>query len=414
MNALPEVPRMASIDFDPFSLEYTANPRPLFARFHAEQPLILHEGTGSWFAHGYEEVRAFFNDPRFGMQMELVPGHAEASEERMQRWPVTEQARLDATFSDGPRHTRLRKLLAPDFKPSMIRKMSSTVADVVAKQCAPLQSEREVDIVELVQEVPLVTIARILGVDASGANGELFLKAAPDYFRGMNPLSPPELRDKTEQAAVDMYAVLAAAVAEHRSHPQDDLISQVLEVSSGIDDLSDKELIHSLVVLVAAGTDTTRLATSLAIKTLLCLPERLEELRADRSLLDNAIMELLRYDSPTKFTVRIASEDVEWKGQTIPRGAFVLLSPFAAGHDPAVYARPELFDPRRESRGLLTFGQGAHYCLGVHLAKSQIGAMLDFFLDHVPAGAELDHDGIEWSPQNMFLREVTRMPARLR
>lgn len=405
---------MASIDFDPFSLEYTADPRPLFAEFHRSQPLIRHEVLGSWFAHGYEEVKAFFNDPRFGMQMELVPGYAEASEERMARWPVTEKARLDSTFADGEGHMRLRKLLAPDFKPSMIRKMASTTADVVAKQCAPLQFERELDIVKLVQEVPLITIARILGVDVSGANGELFLKAAPDYFRGMNPLSPPELRDKTEQAAVDMFAVLEAAVALHYARPQDDLISQVLEVSSELGGFSDEEIIHSLVVLVAAGTDTTRLATSLAIRTLLCLPDRLEELRADRGLLDAAIMELLRYDSPTKFTIRVASEDVEWKGQTIPRGAFVLLSPFAAGHDPAVFPNPQLFDPRRELRGLLTFGQGAHYCLGVHLAKSQIGAILDFFLDHVPAGAELDHDGIEWSPQNMFLREVTRMPVRLR
>ena len=99
---------------------------------------------------------------------------------------------------------------------------------------------------------------------------------------------------------------------------------------------------------------------------------------------------------------------------TIVRGSFVLISPFAAGHDPAVFPEPQRFDPRRDSRGLLTFGQGAHYCLGVHLAKSQIGALLDFFLDHAPSGAELDTDGIEWSPQNMFLREITSMPARLR
>jgi cytochrome P450 len=405
---------MAAIEFDPFSVEYTADPRPLFREFHRTAPLMKHEALGSWFAHGYEEVKTIFNDDRFGMQMALVPGYVEESAERMRRWPVTETARASSTFTDGEGHTRLRKLLAPDFKPSMIRKMSSTISDVVAKQCAPLQYERELDLVELVQEVPLITIARILGVDVSGANGELFLKAAPDYFRGSNPLSPPELRDATEQAAKDMFAVLEESVAEHRARPQDDLISQVLDVSRNLGGLSDGEIIHSLVVLVAAGTDTTRLATSLAIKTLLSLPDRLEELRRDRSLLDGAIMELLRYDSPTKFTVRIASEDVEWKDQTIERGSFVLISPFAAGHDPAVFPEPQRFDPRRDSRGLLTFGQGAHYCLGVHLAKSQIGALLDFFLDHAPSGAELDTDGIEWSPQNMFLREITRMPARLR
>lgn len=405
---------MPSIDFDPFSVEYTADPRPLFAQFHAKAPLIYHEGLNSWFAHGYEEVKTIFNDARFGSNMELIPGFLDESEERMRRWPVTESAHRNSTFSDDKGHMRLRKLLAPDFKPSMIRKMNATVKDVVAKECAPLQFEREIDVVKLVAQVPLITVSRILGVDTTGENAELFLKAAPDYFRGMNPISPPELRDKTERAAIDMYAVLEGVVAERRARPQDDLISQVLRISKEMGGFSDEDIIHSLVVLVAAGTDTTRLATSLAIKTLLTHPDALEELRADRSLLDGAIMELLRYDSPTKFTVRVTSEDIEWKGQTISRGSIVLLSPFAAGWDPAVFPEPERFDPRRDPRSLLTFGQGARYCLGVHLAKQQIGIMLDFFLDHVPAGAQLDEAGIEWSPLNMFLREVTKMPVRLR
>lgn len=405
---------MSSISFDPFSLEYTADPRPLFAKFHAHAPLVRHEELGSWFAHGYEEVKAIFADARFGGEMELVSGYREEAEERRRRWPVTEKAHNESSFRGGEGHSRLRKLLAPDFKPAMMRKMASTVADVVAKQFAPIEFERELNLVELVQEVPLITISRILGVDETGENAELFLRAAPDFFRGSNPLSPPELRDRAEQAAIDMFAVLEATVRERRARPQDDLITQALEVSSEMGGFSDEEIIHSLVVLVAAGTDTTRLATSLALKTLLTLPDHLAAFREDSSQRPDAIMELLRYDSPTKFTVRVASEDVEWKSQTLSRGSLVLLSPFAAGWDPAAFPNPERFDPRRDQRGLLTFGHGAHYCLGVHLAKLQIGAMLDFFVEHVPRGAEIDSDNVEWAPLNMFLREVTRVPVRLR
>jgi cytochrome P450 len=137
-------------------------------------------------------------------------------------------------------------------------------------------------------------------------------------------------------------------------------------------------------------------------------------LRDNPDLRPDAIMELLRYESPTKFTVRVASEDVALSGQEISRGSIVLLSPFAAGWDPAAFSNPERFDPRRDLRGILTFGHGAHYCLGVHLAKLQIGTMLDFFLDYVPIGAEVDHDGVAWAPLNMFLREVTKVPVRLR
>ena len=405
---------MSSIAFDPFSLEYTAAPRPVFAACHAHAPLLRHAELGSWFAHGYEEVKTILSDPRFAGDMELAQGSGAEAEERMRRWPVTEQAHRNSNFRDGEGHTRLRRLLAPDFKPSMIRQMAATVTDVVAKQFAPIQFERELDLVELIQEVPLITISRVLGVDTTGENAELFLRAAPDFFRGSNPLSPPELRDRTEQAAIDMFAVLEATVNDRRARPQEDLISQILDVSREVGGFSDEEIIHALVVLVAAGTDTTRLATSLAIKTLLTFPEHLETLREEPGLRGDAIMELLRYESPTKFTVRIASEDIDWKDQTVSRGSIVLLSPFGAGWDPAAFPNPERIDPRRDLRGLLTFGHGAHYCLGVHLAKLQIGVMLDFFLDHVPSGAEIDHENVEWSPLNMFLREVTQVPVKLR
>ena len=405
---------MSSVAFDPFSLEYTADPRPLFAEFHAHAPLVRHEELGSWFAHGYDEVKAIFADTRFGGEMDLIPGYQEEAEERMRRWPVIEKAFNNSSFRGGEGHVRLRKVLSPDFKPAMMRKMASTVKDVVAKQFAPIQFERELDLVRLVQEVPLITISRILGIDATSENAELFLRAAPDFFRGSNPLSPPELRDRTEQAAIDMFAVLDAAMRERRARPQEDLITQVLDVSRAMGGFSDDEILHSLVVLVAAGTDTTRLATSLAIKTLLTFPDQLRLLRDNPDLREGAIMELLRYESPTKFTVRVASEDVALSGQEISRGSIVLLSPFAAGWDPAAFSNPERFDPRRDLRGILTFGHGAHYCLGVHLAKLQIGTMLDFFLDHVPTGAEVDQDGVAWAPLNMFLREVTKVPGRLR
>ena len=370
---------MSSVAFDPFSLEYTADPRPLFAEFHAHAPLVRHEELGSWFAHGYEEVKTIFSDARFGGEMDLIPGYREEAEERMRRWPVIEKAFNNSSFRGGEGHVRLRKLLSPDFKPAMMRKMASTVKDVVAKQFAPIQSERELDLVELVQEVPLITISRILGIDATSENAELFLRAAPDFFRGSNPLSPPELRDRTEQAAIDMFAVLDAAMRERRARPQEDLITQVLDVSRTMGGFSDDEILHSLVVLVAAGTDTTRLATSLAMKTLLAFPDERRVLRDNPDLREGAIMELLRYESPTKFTVRVASEDVALSGQEISRGSIVLLSPFAAGWDPAAFSNPERFDPRRDLRGILTFGHGAHYCLGViqhiQFANTEVGRL---------------------------------------
>ena len=114
---------MSDIAFAPFSLEYTADPKPLYARFHRESPLIHHPGLNAWFAHGYEEVKTFFGEGPVGVDPEIFDSFAGDAEERMRRWPTIERSRQYGSFSEPEAHTRLRRLLAPDFKPSMIRKI---------------------------------------------------------------------------------------------------------------------------------------------------------------------------------------------------------------------------------------------------------------------------------------------------
>ena len=175
-----------------------------------------------------------------------------------------------------------------------------------------------------------------------------------------------------------------------------------------------QDLVRALVILVAAGTDTTRLSTTLAVKTLLSHPQATNILRDDRSKVKNAVMECLRYEGPTKYLVRASTEDVEFEGQTIPKQTLVLLSIMGAGWDPRVFEKPEVFDIDRELRGSLSFGFGAGYCLGVHLARLQVGTLLEYFLEHLPQSASFDESQIGWDPGNLFLREITSMPVHLR
>jgi cytochrome P450 len=407
---------MTSTPFHPFSMEYTADPRPYFDEFHAHRRLVEHEEFGAWFAHDYEAVRAFCDHPRISRRPGSIPSFAEGAAERLERWPITERGMSGERSQNDESEDRmvLRKLLASDFRPGMIRKMTATVRDVVAKHCAPLQSEKQLDVVKLVQMVPLATISRLLGISDSGPNAEVFLSSAPDFFRGMSLLAADETRDRAERAAQQMFQVLAEEVEERRAHPREDMISQVIEIAEGMDGVEPEQVISSLVVLVAAGTDTTRLSTSLAIKTLLDHPEQRESLRANREQLPNAIMELLRYESPTKFLSRTTLADIEWKGQTIPGGSILLISIFGAGWDPWVFTDPARFDVTRDLRGSLSFGFGSGYCLGVHLARLQIGELVSFFLEHLPASASFDPSRITWDPTNLMLREITSMPIQVR
>src|SRR5690606_4684242 len=182
-------PTMSLPPFHPFSPEYTANPRPYFAELHRHGRFVFVPEMNAVAVHAYDAVRAFCDHP----QMSRNPADAgiedpEQDAARMARWPTLQSQMKRSVAGDPQGLARMRELLAPDFKPAMIRKMSTTVQDVVEKVCAPLAWEREVDMVTLVQAVPLRVISKLLGIEEATADAELFLRAAPDYFRGMNPL----------------------------------------------------------------------------------------------------------------------------------------------------------------------------------------------------------------------------------
>jgi len=401
----------------PFSPEYTANPRPTFSSVHEDNRFLHIEDMNAYCVHGYNAVRAFCDHPL----MSRNPADAgfsdpEAAKVRAERWPTLEHSMMSVpTPKPGEERANLiRDLLAPDFRPGMIRKMADTVDEVVQSVCAPLRSESDLDVVKLVQEVPLRVISRLLGIDEATRDADLFLTCAPDYFRGLNPISSDGDRDKAERAAVSMIDILGRTVENRRENPQTDLVTQVIDIANERGDVEAEDLVRALVILVAAGTDTTRLSTSLAIKTLLSHPEAFEALRDDRSKVKNAVMECLRYEGPTKFLVRASMEDVEFEGQTVPKHSLVLLSLMGAGWDPRVFENPDRFDVDRDLKGSLSFGFGSGYCLGVHLARLQVSTLLDFFLDHMPSTATFEESEITWDAGNLFLREITGMPVHVR
>ena len=136
---------MTLAPFHPFAMEYTADPRPYFAEFHERDELFEHAEFGAWFAHDYDAVRTFCDHPRMTRRPGAIPSFEAGAAERLARWPITESGMSGAGMQDTDDDDRLvlRTLLAQDFRPGMIRRMTSTVRDVVAKHCAPLQWERD-------------------------------------------------------------------------------------------------------------------------------------------------------------------------------------------------------------------------------------------------------------------------------
>jgi cytochrome P450 len=156
--------------------------------------------------------------------------------------------------------------------------------------------------------------------------------------------------------------------------------------------------------LVVAGTETTALGATMALRTLYRHPDQLAQLRADRSLMPNAVRELLRYDFGSGGLPRYAVEDFELRGQTIRKGEPLFLSFLGAHRDPAIFEDPDRFDIRRDTRDLTIFGRGPHYCIGANLAQLEMGIMLDAALDVLPEHSRLPEEQIDWMRLGIFSR----------
>ena len=211
-----------------------------------------------------------------------------------------------------------------------------------------------------------------------------------------------------------MPAYLVELIDAKRAAPGEDLLSAMIHVvDEGGDRLSPDELIGMCVLLLVAGHETTVNLIGNGMRALFAHPDQLAALRADFGLLDGAIEEMLRYDGPVEScTERLALEDVEMGGVTIPAGSIVLISMADADRDPARFEEPDRFDVRRDARGHIAFGHGLHHCLGAPLARLEgriaFRSLLERFPDLEP---DADEAGLTWIP-GMLIRGVRELPVR--
>jgi cytochrome P450 len=200
-------------------------------------------------------------------------------------------------------------------------------------------------------------------------------------------------------------------VTERRKAPGEDLISGLIEAQAERDALTDGELISTSLLLLIAGHETTSNLIGNGLLALLRNPDQLERLRREPALLENAIEELLRYDSPVQATIRIATEDVAIAGAEIPKDAVSLVLLGAANRDPAAFAEPDRLDLARENMRHLSFGLGTHFCLGAGLARLEARTAFRGLLERFPR-MTLATDVAEYRP-NPFLRGLKSLPVRL-
>ncbi|MFJ9619452.1 cytochrome P450 [Streptomyces noursei] len=327
--------------------------------------VTLFDGRPGWLITGFEDVRAVLADPRFSANSDWV-GRGEPSEPDPGIFLAM----------DPPEHTRLRRLLTGMFTVRRMRQLAPRVEEFVAERLdAMARAESPVDLVqEFALPIPSLVICELLGVPY--ADREEFQQNSATMLR---ITESHEVRMKA-RAAIRQH--LHRLVLAKRAEPTDDILSEL--VQSG--ELTDEELVGVGSMLLVAGHETT--ANMIAMSTLCLLrnPEQLAALRADPTLMDGAVEELLRYLSVVSFTrPRLAREDVELGGQLIKAGSLVTVAVASGNRDEAaVPGDPDQVDVARGFGSHLAFGHGIHQCLGQQLARVEIKAALRAMFDRFP------------------------------
>jgi cytochrome P450 len=322
-------------------------------------------------------------------------------------------------FLNPPDHTRIRSLVSRAFTPKRVEGMRDDFRALLDPILDRLTAEGGGDVMaELAVPFPVAVISELLGVPREGNEHiQPMVRAATSLIDAAADAAATEAG---QLGVIGLAMYFVELVETKRAEPDDRLLSALIQVESEGDRLSPEELIANTILLYAAGFETTSNLIGNGLRLLLSHPDQMALLRDRPDLLPSAILEMLRYDSPVQLNMRFVLEPVELFGELHPRGtAFVVLQG-GANHDPDVYPDPSTFDVTRFAGGTaaqpLSFGWGAHHCLGAHLARAEGEIVFGELLART-ASIELDRDalgaaGLRYRP-SFTLRGLEALPVRL-
>ena len=306
---------------------------------------------------------------------------------------------------DPPEHLRHRALVAKAFRARVLDQWSDTIIGAtVSELIGAFAGDGHANLVpQLTFPFPVRVIARILGLPE--ADWPRFYRLSTELIAVMRNW------DRAVAAGQELRGYFAEIIADRRRHTRDDLVSQLIEAEVDGRRLSDDEIYPFLLLLLPAGAETTYRSSSNLLFGLLSRPDQLDAVRADRDLVPQAIEEALRWETPALTVARTAAEEVELGGVRIPAGGFVAISLGAANRDPGRYVLPDVFDVFREGKQHLSFGDGAHKCLGMHLARLETRLLLNAVLDRLP-GLRLDPGAEDPHIHGLLFRSPPNLPVR--
>ncbi len=291
---------------------------------------------------------------------------------------------LSILMMDDPEHGRLRGLVLQAFNQRAVNAMLPKIEKIANELADDIEAEQdEFDFIQLFgSPLPTTVMAELLGINA--ADRRDFRRWSLGCMQALNPFRSEEQTALYEESTTVLADYLAREVDKRRDNPGDDLISGLAGAEEEGEKATTEELVLLIRLLLIAGNSTTTDMISSGVVQFLKNPEQLEKLKADPSLIENALDEILRIEPPVAQVLRSAHEDMEVADKQVKAGDTLHMSLFGVHFDPEMNAQPEAFDITREKINHFAFGGGAHYCLGAALGKAQGRIALPMLFERFP------------------------------
>ena len=394
--------------------EGKSDPYPGYAILR-ETTALHHSALDLYVLARYDDCQAVLRDNRFGrgdphIKPELFGITQDEFDERFPR--VSERAESMLGL-DLPDHTRLRSLVAKAFTPKTIEALRPRIQLLTSELLERLDGEVDV-MPELALKLPITVIGEMLGVPQEDHAAllppiKIVIRSLATFEADLDEFS----ENYEASGVIDDY--FKALVANKRTHPGDDMLTDLVHAEEEGDRLTEPELLATIMLLFVAGYETTTNLIGNGLRAFLLFPEQLERLRHERSLIKSAIEEILRYDSPVQLTGRaVLEDDVEIAGTPVARGQQVLTLLGAANRDPRTFDEPDTFDIGRVGPAPISFSAGIHYCLGAALARLEgqivFSTLVDRYSTIEPAWPD---DQPPAYRNNLVLRGLESLPVRL-
>ncbi len=381
---MTERPVPSLFELTPLNETYRVDPHAMLDDLRGRCPAHRDPMSGSLVLSRYADVRAVVNN----RELWRDPLHAEEGAHLQRRLladydptkPRTSQTSI--LMLDDPDHARVRQPLAQALY-ARVARFKPEVERIIGEALDAVAGEAEFDLMErYCVPIPIDVIASILGVDHSRLTE--FREWSEGLIQGLNPFRTPEQTEAMIAAEAALRTYFSEAIVDRRANPGDDLISDMVQLQSAGADLSDDELRINLTALLVGGNLTTTDLIGNAVRLLILNPSELAKLKADPSIINSVVEEVLRYEPPVDITGRIASGDIEMGGCPMHAGQAVTVVLRAANRDPEVFEEPHRFDVSRKHKPHVSFGGGAHICIGAPLARLEAQVALVRLFERFP------------------------------